>query len=73
MKNILSEELQDTMTWTCFVTTCILQTLMVLFVPDRKEDMHENRFLTLDPNVTGVFKGPYPLGIDPVSRETRDW
>uniref|UniRef100_A0A8D3BU76 V-type proton ATPase subunit a n=1 Tax=Scophthalmus maximus TaxID=52904 RepID=A0A8D3BU76_SCOMX len=25
-----------------------------------------NRFLTLDPNVTGVFKGPYPLGIDPI-------
>uniref|UniRef100_A0A8C0J6T4 V-type proton ATPase subunit a n=1 Tax=Chelonoidis abingdonii TaxID=106734 RepID=A0A8C0J6T4_CHEAB len=23
-------------------------------------------FLTLDPNVTGVFKGPYPFGIDPV-------
>ncbi|XP_036954030.1 V-type proton ATPase 116 kDa subunit a [Acanthopagrus latus] len=32
----------------------------------KKEDMHENRFLTLDPNVTGVFKGPYPLGIDPI-------
>uniref|UniRef100_A0A7N6FLY7 V-type proton ATPase subunit a n=1 Tax=Anabas testudineus TaxID=64144 RepID=A0A7N6FLY7_ANATE len=26
----------------------------------------ENRFLSLDPNVTGVFKGPYPLGIDPI-------
>ncbi|XP_047237965.1 V-type proton ATPase 116 kDa subunit a [Girardinichthys multiradiatus] len=25
-----------------------------------------NRFLTLDPNVTGVFKGPYPFGIDPI-------
>ncbi|NWH59269.1 VPP3 ATPase, partial [Geococcyx californianus] len=23
--------------------------------------------LTLDPNVTGVFQGPYPFGIDPVS------
>lgn len=23
--------------------------------------------LTLDPNVTGVFRGPYPFGIDPVS------
>ncbi|TDH12850.1 hypothetical protein EPR50_G00050710 [Perca flavescens] len=29
-------------------------------------DMHGNRFLTLDPNVTGVFKGPYLLGIDPI-------
>uniref|UniRef100_A0A7N6AIE6 V-type proton ATPase subunit a n=1 Tax=Anabas testudineus TaxID=64144 RepID=A0A7N6AIE6_ANATE len=26
----------------------------------------KNRFLSLDPNVTGVFKGPYPLGIDPI-------
>ncbi|XP_061115672.1 V-type proton ATPase 116 kDa subunit a [Conger conger] len=25
-----------------------------------------NAFLTLDPNVTGVFNGPYPLGIDPI-------
>ncbi|XP_043967275.1 V-type proton ATPase 116 kDa subunit a [Gambusia affinis] len=25
-----------------------------------------NNFLTLDPNVTGVFKGPYPFGIDPI-------
>ncbi|KAI4880175.1 hypothetical protein NFI96_014488 [Prochilodus magdalenae] len=25
-----------------------------------------NRFLTLDPNITGVFTGPYPLGIDPI-------
>ncbi|KAA8592242.1 hypothetical protein FQN60_017697 [Etheostoma spectabile] len=29
-------------------------------------DIRGNRFLTLDPNVTGVFKGPYPLGIDPI-------
>ncbi|RVE68291.1 hypothetical protein OJAV_G00089420 [Oryzias javanicus] len=28
--------------------------------------LHGNRFLTLDPNVTGVFTGPYPLGIDPI-------
>ncbi|KAM6930989.1 V-type proton ATPase 116 kDa subunit a [Xenentodon cancila] len=25
-----------------------------------------NGHLTLDPNVTGVFEGPYPLGIDPI-------
>uniref|UniRef100_A0A671W8H4 V-type proton ATPase subunit a n=1 Tax=Sparus aurata TaxID=8175 RepID=A0A671W8H4_SPAAU len=31
-----------------------------------KEQWENNRFLTLDPNVTGVFKGPYPLGIDPI-------
>ncbi|XP_024131629.1 V-type proton ATPase 116 kDa subunit a [Oryzias melastigma] len=31
-----------------------------------KDVLHGNRFLTLDPNVTGVFTGPYPLGIDPI-------
>uniref|UniRef100_A0A8C5FXJ7 V-type proton ATPase subunit a n=1 Tax=Gadus morhua TaxID=8049 RepID=A0A8C5FXJ7_GADMO len=29
-------------------------------------DIAANRFLILDPNITGVFKGPYPLGIDPI-------
>ncbi|XP_041643197.1 V-type proton ATPase 116 kDa subunit a2-like [Cheilinus undulatus] len=29
-------------------------------------DVQGNRFLTLDPNVTDVFQGPYPLGIDPI-------
>ncbi|KAM4616574.1 V-type proton ATPase 116 kDa subunit a [Polymixia lowei] len=29
-------------------------------------DISANRLLTLDPNITGVFKGPYPLGIDPI-------
>ncbi|XP_038151460.1 V-type proton ATPase 116 kDa subunit a [Cyprinodon tularosa] len=28
--------------------------------------LHGNPFLTLDPNVTGVFQGPYPFGIDPI-------
>lgn len=41
---------------------------MVLFVPDRLDDVYGNRLLTLDPNVTGVFSGAYPFGIDPVSR-----
>ncbi|XP_061672926.1 V-type proton ATPase 116 kDa subunit a [Syngnathoides biaculeatus] len=30
------------------------------------KDVNSNGFLTLDPNVTGVFSGPYPLGIDPI-------
>lgn len=41
---------------------------VVLFVPDRLDDVYGNRFLTLDPNVTGVFSGAYPFGIDPVSK-----
>lgn len=28
--------------------------------------LRSNSFLTLDPNVTGVFSGPYPFGIDPI-------
>ncbi|XP_052449287.1 V-type proton ATPase 116 kDa subunit a 2 isoform X1 [Carassius gibelio] len=28
--------------------------------------VRSNSFLALDPNVRGVFKGPYPLGIDPI-------
>ncbi|KAK3538645.1 hypothetical protein QTP86_010347 [Hemibagrus guttatus] len=31
--------------------------------------LRSNSFLTLDPNVTGVFNGPYPFGIDPVNLE----
>ncbi|XP_074854232.1 V-type proton ATPase 116 kDa subunit a 3 isoform X3 [Carettochelys insculpta] len=30
------------------------------------EYLASHSFLTLDPNVTGVFKGPYPFGIDPI-------
>lgn len=33
----------------------------------RNNTLRSNSFLTLDPNVTGVFNGPYPFGIDPVS------
>uniref|UniRef100_A0A4W5NW02 V-type proton ATPase subunit a n=1 Tax=Hucho hucho TaxID=62062 RepID=A0A4W5NW02_9TELE len=31
------------------------------------ETLNENKVLQLDPAVPGVFNGPYPLGIDPVS------
>ncbi|KAG1956466.1 V-type proton ATPase 116 kDa subunit a3 isoform X1 [Pimephales promelas] len=30
------------------------------------ETLRSNQYLTLDPNVTGVFQGPYPFGIDPI-------
>ncbi|KAJ8286295.1 hypothetical protein GJAV_G00036820 [Gymnothorax javanicus] len=30
------------------------------------ETLYTNSLLTLDPNVTGVFNGPYPFGIDPI-------
>uniref|UniRef100_A0A674DI07 V-type proton ATPase subunit a n=1 Tax=Salmo trutta TaxID=8032 RepID=A0A674DI07_SALTR len=29
-------------------------------------DTCQNNFLSLDPNITGVFTGPYPFGIDPI-------
>lgn len=34
----------------------------------RNKTLQTNSLLTLDPNVSGVFSGPYPFGIDPVSR-----
>nr|XP_006119744.1 V-type proton ATPase 116 kDa subunit a isoform X2 [Pelodiscus sinensis] len=30
------------------------------------DDLKSNRYLSLDPNITGVFSGIYPLGIDPI-------
>ena len=33
----------------------------------RNETLKTNTLLTLDPNISGVFNGPYPFGIDPVS------
>ncbi|TRY89962.1 hypothetical protein DNTS_001683 [Danionella cerebrum] len=30
------------------------------------ETLRSTQYLSLDPNVTGVFQGPYPLGIDPI-------
>ncbi|XP_048032054.1 T cell immune regulator 1, ATPase H+ transporting V0 subunit a3b isoform X2 [Megalobrama amblycephala] len=31
-----------------------------------EETFRKNQYLVLDPNVTGVFTGPYPFGIDPI-------
>lgn len=33
--------------------------------------VRRSRVLQLDPSVPGVFQGPYPLGIDPVSAPPR--
>lgn len=35
--------------------------------PFRFETLDGNRVLQLDPTIDGVFKGPYPIGIDPVN------
>ncbi|KFW83245.1 V-type proton ATPase 116 kDa subunit a isoform 2, partial [Manacus vitellinus] len=32
----------------------------------RLEDLKSNKFLALDPNVSGVYNGAYPFGIDPI-------
>uniref|UniRef100_A0A8C2CBY6 V-type proton ATPase subunit a n=1 Tax=Cyprinus carpio TaxID=7962 RepID=A0A8C2CBY6_CYPCA len=37
-----------------------------MFVSGVWSTLRSNSFLALDPNVTGVFKGAYPLGIDPI-------
>ncbi|XP_060763517.1 V-type proton ATPase 116 kDa subunit a [Neoarius graeffei] len=34
--------------------------------PWEMKTLHLSSFRTLDPNVTGVFNGPYPFGIDPI-------
>lgn len=34
------------------------------------EYLSQHPMLTLNPNLTGVFLGPYPFGIDPVSGHT---
>lgn len=41
--------------------------LKVLSFSVSDEIFRTNPYLTLDPNVTGVFTGPYPFGIDPVN------
>lgn len=41
--------------------------LTVFFFLCSPEDLHKNQYLALDPNVTGVYNGVYPFGIDPVS------
>uniref|UniRef100_A0A6Q2ZJT1 V-type proton ATPase subunit a n=1 Tax=Esox lucius TaxID=8010 RepID=A0A6Q2ZJT1_ESOLU len=33
---------------------------------NKNETLQTNALLTLDPNVSGVFIGPYPFGIDPI-------
>lgn len=33
----------------------------------RFKTLEDNRLLQLDPAIDGVFKGPYPIGIDPVN------
>uniref|UniRef100_A0A8C7M3A9 V-type proton ATPase subunit a n=1 Tax=Oncorhynchus kisutch TaxID=8019 RepID=A0A8C7M3A9_ONCKI len=37
-----------------------------MFTDQQNETLQTNALLTLDPNVTGVFSGPYPFGIDPI-------
>lgn len=42
----------------------------LLLLHPRFETLDGNAVLQLDPAVTGVFNGPYPLGIDPVNHKT---
>lgn len=41
--------------------------LSVFFFHCSLNDVRSNRYLALDPNVSGVYNGAYPFGIDPVS------
>lgn len=44
-----------------------MSNLSVFFCHSSLEDVKSNRYLALDPNVSGVYNGAYPFGIDPVS------
>lgn len=41
--------------------------LSVFFFHCSLNDVRSNQYLALDPNVSGVYNGAYPFGIDPVS------
>ena len=51
---------------TAFFTDSLADTLIPPPVSISEDTLRENQYLSLDPNVTGVFQGPYPFGIDPV-------
>lgn len=52
---------------TSIIQITLLLTSMFIFLSSRFKTLEENRLLQLDPAVPGVFGGPYPIGIDPVS------
>uniref|UniRef100_A0A665US55 V-type proton ATPase subunit a n=1 Tax=Echeneis naucrates TaxID=173247 RepID=A0A665US55_ECHNA len=37
-----------------------------MFTNQQNKTLQTNSLLTLDPNISGVFSGPYPFGIDPI-------
>lgn len=45
----------------------VLSDLIVVLFHCSLEDLKSHQLLMLDPNVTGVYNGAYPFGIDPVS------
>lgn len=49
----------------------LLKSFFSIFFNRRNKTLQTNALLTLDPNVSGVFTGPYPFGIDPVSKRTQ--
>lgn len=55
-----------------FLLFCHFKCFIILsfFTLRRNKTLQTNALLTLDPNVSGVFGGPYPFGIDPVSEFT---
>lgn len=46
---------------------CFLSPLKGFLILLRFATLEGNRLLQLDPAIDGVFKGPYPIGIDPVN------
>lgn len=53
--------------WKYVVIMFKVSNLSVFIFHCSDEDLEANRYLALDPNVSGVYNGVYPFGIDPVS------
>lgn len=49
------------------LSLCLKCQVWVFFFHCSDKDLEDNRYLALDPNVSGVYNGAYPFGIDPVS------
>lgn len=53
--------------WKFVIIAFKMSSLSVLFFHCSLDDLKSHQYLALDPNVSGVYNGPYPFGIDPVS------
>ena len=63
--NIFSLSSSSPPSWSGGVPVCLNTSALLPIC--RVDTLDSNSVLQLDPAVAGVFGGPYPMGIDPVS------